>query len=105
MKAYFTGSRLEFLNRYCDKYILLRGRNRAKFWHQFFKDWWQTYPWRLADDEEPPTGDSEKMKELSEVGDDEELKGTVEKRLRDVSLVHSLALASKLSQDDRHLLH
>lgn len=96
-KEYFTGSRSEFLNTYRDEYISLRGKNRSKFWHKFFKAWWQTYPWRLADDEEPPLGDPEKMEALSQLSDDNELerdlKRGVEKRLQQVSPLHSLDLA------------
>jgi hypothetical protein len=88
-KGYFVGSRLEFLNRYRDEYISLRRKNRSKFWLKFFDDWWKTYPWRLADDEEPPTGDTEKMETLSQVGGnhDHDLKSSVEKRLREVGIL------------------
>ena len=86
-KGYFTGSRLEFLSQYCDEYISLRGKKRAQFWDKLFERWWQTYPWRLADDEEPPTGDPEKMRVLSQVDGDYDLKGSVEKKLRDVGIL------------------
>ena len=98
VKGYFTGSRLELLNSYRDEYISLRGKSRAKFWHRFYEHWWSTYPWRLDDHEEPPANDPEKMAELSEVGVDQELKGAVEKNLRDVSPLHSsFSLSIKIS--------
>jgi len=43
------------------------------------------YPWCLADEEEPPTGDTEKMEALSDVGSEHDLKSNVEKRLQGVS--------------------
>jgi hypothetical protein len=87
-KGYFSGSRLDLLDQYRDEYISLRGKSRAKFWHKLFDDWWKAYPWRLADDEEPPADDPEKMAELSYVGDDSKQKGEVEQKLREVSHLH-----------------
>lgn len=112
-KDYFTGSRREFLNSYRDEYISLRGRSRSKFWHKLYKEWWQTYPWRLPDDEEPPIDDPEKMEELSRVSDNNELerdlKHGVEKRLQQVSPLHSPDLASlvtigTISVEDHHVV-
>ena len=87
VKGYFTGSRLEFLTSYRDEYISLRRRSRHNFWHKFFNAWWEKYPWRLPDHEEPPVDNPEKMEELAYVGNDERKKGAVEEALRDVSLV------------------
>lgn len=91
-KGYFSGSRLEFLGEYRDEYISLCHKSRAKFWHRFYKSWWETYPWCLPDNEEPPTGDAEKMKELSNVGADKKLKREVEDTLRAVGLLHFLVM-------------
>ena len=86
-KNYFTGSRLTFLEGHCDKYISLRGKSRHEFWHALFNDWWQKYPWRLPDNEEPPADDPARMAELSYAGGDEdsEAKVVVEARVRKVS--------------------
>jgi len=86
-KTYFTGSRLTYLEQHSDEYISLRGKSRHKFWHEFFKGWWARYPWRLPDNEEPPTNDLEKMKELSRVAGDEDEKSRVEGKLRGVRSV------------------
>lgn len=96
VKSYFAGSRFEFLEARRDGYNSLRGKSRAKFWHELFEEWWQTYPWRLADNEEPPIGDTKKMEALSQVGDDAKLKSTVEERLEGVSLLHSWYRAFEL---------
>jgi hypothetical protein len=95
VKGYFTGSRLEFLDSYRDEYALLRGKNRAKFWHKFYEEWWRTYPWRLPDNEDPPADDPQKMAVLSSVGVDREKKGEVEKKLQEVSLLHFPVLRVK----------
>lgn len=89
-KNYYTGSRLVFLEGYCDAYISLRGKSRHEFWRTLFNDWWQRYPWRLPDNEEPPAGDPGRMAELSYVEGDEDMeaKGLVEARVRKVS--HSI---------------
>ena len=65
---------------------MLCGKSRAKFWHKLFEVWWQTYPWRLADEVEPPTDDAEEMEALSRVGDDAKQKSQVEMRIENVSL-------------------
>ena len=85
VKGYFTGSRLEFLTGYRDEYISLHRKSRHQFWHKFFGVWWEKYPWRLADHEEPPIGDPKKMEELAYVGEDESKKRAVEEALREVS--------------------
>ena len=94
VKDHFGGSRFDFLDRRCDEYNSLRGKSRAKFWHNLFEEWWRTYPWRLADNEEPPTGDTEKMEALSRVDNDAALKSSVEQKLQDMSLLHFLASRS-----------
>ena len=72
---------------HCEEYNALRGRDRHQFWFKLFTEWWQRYPWRLEDHEEPPTNNPEKMVELAYVGDesDVEKKAEVEQRVRDVS--------------------
>ena len=86
-KPYYTGSRLAFLEGYRDEYISLRGKKRQQFWHRLFAEWWEKYPWRLKDHEEPPTNDHKKMLELASVGTDEDLKKEIEAKTRQVSLV------------------
>ena len=85
-KGYFTGSRLEFLNSYCDEYVSLSRKNRHQFWLDLFSTWWEKYPWHLEDHKEPLT-DLKKMEELVHVGPDTELKRAVEDKLRAVSLL------------------
>jgi hypothetical protein len=86
-KGYYTGSRLTFLEGYCDQYISLRGKSRHQFWHEFFTAWWEKYPWRLPDHEEPPADDPKKMEALARVGVDEDAKSDVELKVREVSLL------------------
>lgn len=44
------------------------------------------YPWRLSDNEEPPTNDPKMMEALAYVGEeDEEAKRSAEEKLREVS--------------------
>ena len=74
-----------FLESHCDEYASLRGRSRREFWHKLFEVWWQRYPWRLPDKEEPPANDPEKMVELSYIGADADEKAAVEARVREVS--------------------
>ena len=89
VKSCFISSRLEFLDQCCNEYISLRSKSSTKFLHALFKEWWQTYPWCLADNEEPPTNNARKMKVLSEVGNNAHLKSKVEKQPEDVSLLFS----------------
>ena len=77
--------RLALLELYSDRYIMLHGKSRLQFWHDFYSNWWKRYPWHLPDDEEPPTDDSKKMEELAHVGENENAKSKVEKKLRTVS--------------------
>lgn len=84
-KTYFTGLRLALLERHCDEYNSLRGKSCHQFWHKLFEEWWRRYPWRLPDQEEPPTDDPQKMIELAHVGLDKEEKSEVEKKLHTVS--------------------
>jgi hypothetical protein len=74
------------LEDYRNEYISLRGKDRHQFWHKFFNAWWQKYPWRLPDDEEPPVEDNAKMQELSHVGTDGDAKAETEVKAREVSV-------------------
>ena len=86
-KNYFQGSRLAFLERYCDEYIALHSQSHHQFWHKLFEEWWQRYPWHLPDHKEPPANNPEKMKELASAGlEDMDEKSEVEEKLRNVSL-------------------
>lgn len=89
VKGYYTGSRLVFLEGYRDEYTLLRGKNRHQFWHEFYNAWWKKYPWRLGDEQEPPTNDLEKMRSLSYVGGEKDVeeKAEVEAKAREVSSI------------------
>ena len=94
-KSYFKGSRFAFLEGYCDEYNSLRGKSRHQFWHGLFEEWWKRYPWRLADHEEPPADNPEKMEELAAPGVDKEERDTkskVENNLRTVSSSRRLFL-------------
>lgn len=50
----------------------MKGQNRNKFWFEFFSQWWEKFPWKLDDKEEPPVNDSNKMKELASAQTDGE---------------------------------
>lgn len=84
-KGHFQGSRKEFLEGYLPEYVATKKGNRHNFWHKLYSDWWLRYPWKLADDEEPPKDDPEEMTRLGSVGSGESAaKGVVEKRLTEV---------------------
>lgn len=93
-KGHFAGSRHKFLTGYLNEYIALRGKSRIQFWHKLYNAWWEKYPWRLPDSEEPPTDNPERMKELArvETDADAERKSEVENALRDVSPRQSFSL-------------
>ena len=57
-----------------DEYVSLRGKSRHDFWRRVYIAWWEMYPWRLPDGEEPPANDPGKMEALSYVGGDEDKK-------------------------------
>lgn len=66
--------------------MALRGKDRGRFWLEFFGTWWEKYPWRLSDHTEPPSDDPEKMAELAFVGaEDLTAKANVEQQLDSVS--------------------
>lgn len=108
-KSYYTGSRLAFLEQNREEYVSLRGKSRRQFWHQLYTEWWQRYPWRLPDDEEPPADDPKKMLELSDVGVDDDLKSKVEAKARQVRSVQLNSSDPRLigiacNSEDRHLV-
>ena len=77
-KGYYSGSRKEFLESQIPAYAACKKGNRQKFWHALYRSWWQRYPWKLNDNEEPPTDDPGKMLSLASVapGDQEQKKKT-----------------------------
>jgi len=84
-KGYFNGSRKELLEDHLPAYLATGKGNRQKFWHGLFSAWWNRYPWRLADDQEPPTDNPEEMARLALAGpDDSAQKKLVVKTLEDV---------------------
>ena len=87
VKSYYNGSRLMFLEGHFDEYVALRGKSRHNFWYRLYNSWWEKYPWRLPDSEEPPADNPGRMEELSHVGEDEdrEAKAEVEAKARKVS--------------------
>lgn len=81
-KGYFQGSRKEFLESQLPVYGALTKGARKDFWHNLLASWWQRYPWRLEDDEEPPTGNTDEMASLAEViPSEEDQKKLVEQKL------------------------
>ena len=63
--------------------------SRQDFWHKFWTAWWERYPWKLEDDQEPPT-DPEEMKKLASVrGEEHDLKIKVEGELTGVCRILS----------------
>ena len=86
-KGRFEGSRKELLESHVPAYLAAGRGNRRKFWHDLFSAWWKQYPWRLADDEEPPANNPKEMARLALAGpDDLDQKGLVVKNLEDVRL-------------------
>lgn len=83
--GHFQGSRLAFLNSHIPEYKSLKKGARHGFWHRLYTTWWQRYPWKLDDNEEPPENDTDKMAQLGSVAPDEkDWKGKTEKQLTDV---------------------
>ena len=79
-KGYFLGTRKEFLDSQLPEYLATKRGARQKFWYKFYCAWWQRFPWKLGDDEEPPTDNPEEMARLASVapGDDERKRGVEE---------------------------
>ena len=66
-------------------YLACKKGARQNFWHQLFSGWWEHFPWRLNDDEEPPTDNAAEMARLQEASPGEETqKSEVERRLQEV---------------------
>ena len=81
-KGHYQGSRRVFLESHLPSYIALRKGARQSFWHKLYTAWWQRYPWKLEDDEEPPTDNPSEMARLAEVASDEmDQKTAVEQQL------------------------
>ena len=84
-KGYFQGSRKVFLEGRIAAYLASKRGNRQGFWHELYRDWWERYPWKLNDEQEPPTDDPGEMAELASVEPgDEPTKAQVEERLTGV---------------------
>jgi len=77
-----------YLESYLPEYRATKKGSRRSFWHRLYASWWARFPWRLNDDEEPPTGDLDGMARLGAIapGEQEEKSG-VEQRVHDVSWV------------------
>ena len=67
-KGHFQGSRKEFLENHVTAYLAAGKGNCQNFWHDLFSAWWKQYPWRLADNEEPPMENPEEMAKLALAG-------------------------------------
>ena len=84
-QGYFQGSRLDLLMSQIPEYTSMKKGTRRGFWHRLYSVWWERYPWKLGDKEEPPEDDPEKMTQLRSVAPGErDLKKTVEHELTDV---------------------
>lgn len=87
-KSYFQGSRKEFLESRVAAYNSLKKGNRKNFWHELYSAWWERFPWKLPDNEEPPTDNPAKMVQLGSVAPGEEVvKRQVEENLTKVRWV------------------
>lgn len=96
-KGYFQGSREEYLESHLPAYRALGKGRRGNFWTELFNGWWERYPWKLSDKEEPPTNDEEEMARLSEVGPGEiGLQNAVVKALTDVGQSFSLCIGRRV---------
>ena len=92
-KRYFQGSRKDFLEGYLPSYIATTKGSRQKFWHELFSAWWLRYPWGLNDEQEPPTGNLERMARLASVGPgNRAAKTVIVKRLTEVQLIFPLSM-------------
>ena len=81
-KGYFQGSRKDFLEGWLPEYTAAKKGCRQNFWYDFWSAWWQHYPWRLDDGEEPPKDNPEKMRRLASIASGEEkIKKEVEQKL------------------------
>ena len=58
---------MDFLESKVSEYNSFKKGNRAKFWYELYCAWWEKFPWKLSDDEEPPTDDPAKMAQLASV--------------------------------------
>ena len=67
VKPYFSGSCQKLLKEHLEVYLSLKHKNHNQFWSEFFAKWWQKYPWKLDDKEEPPLEDPAKMTHLASV--------------------------------------
>ena len=84
-KGYFQGSRKEFLEGQLPEYKSFKRGNRQVFWYKLYCAWWQRFPWKLSDDEEPPSDNSARMANLAAVAPGEEdQKKHVESRITEV---------------------
>lgn len=89
-KPHFSGSRRRLLEEHLEDYAALKFKNRNQFWFKFFGKWWERYPWKLDDKEEPPLDDPVKMSELASVQEGElSEKSDVEGALTAVSFLLS----------------
>lgn len=81
-RGHYHGSRKDFLESQLPSYIALRKGSRQSFWHKLYTSWWKRYPWKLGDDEEPPTDNPDEMARLAEVSSGEnDQKREVERQL------------------------
>ena len=84
-KGRFKGSKRLYLESHLSEYVASKKGNRQNFWHKVYSGWWERFPWKLEDDEEPPTDDPVEMARLAEVAPGEEAqKEVVEKSLQEV---------------------
>ena len=71
-KGYFQGTRKEFLESQMPEYLAIKKGSRRKFWYKLYCAWWQRFPWKLGDNEDPPTDNHERMAQLASVAPGEE---------------------------------
>lgn len=89
--GYYKGTRLQYLEDHLPAYRALKKGSRQNFWHNLYSGWWQRYPWKLGDQEEPPTDDPEKMVRLASVAPGEAgAKAAVERALTKVQRLSRL---------------
>jgi hypothetical protein len=91
-KGYFTGSRKVLLEGKLPAYLATKKGNRHGFWHELYSSWWERYPWKLADNQEPPTDSPDEMADLALVEPGEECaKALVEAKLKEASQFFAFA--------------
>jgi hypothetical protein len=76
-------------------YLATKDTSRRGFWFTLFSAWWILFPWKLADNEDPPTVQAE-LTRLATVGPGEQdAKKEVEQKLTEVRRIYIRSYQSR----------